>query len=500
MKKIGLFGALMLGVLLSGHTYATVHALIMTISEYQSGIPPLRGVKYDAQNARAIAHLMGVKDENIREFHDQQLTLLGMAQAFDGLAASVGEGDDVFIYYSGHGGRQYIQQPEERCAESLVTVDGDGFIDSELESKLKTISAKARKVIVLLDACHSGGATSRAISSLEKNVAFTPKYWSKGNADSCSKSINVLTRSITRGINNPGSGAQNYVYIAAAQDNEVSFDQPGKGGVATRSWLKCLEGDARDLDGSGAITADEVRQCAQPKIDLMLKSAEGLRPHHIVIVGNTGAVMKFGGSTAAVSGTPLPAMAVGGGAPSPVAPEAYRTLLDIYNNRDDHRQVTLKSARNVLRIGRDSVEFSLTSTHSGYVYLLMVGSDGKSFDLIFPNKLDSSHYIETGQTLQLPRSSWQIVAGGPKGKDHLLAIVADSPRDFSVMGAKPVGPFSIVEANSVASKDIQLVTNTASAANTQECKQSATKRTLQVKQATCSNSYGAAMLSLDEVE
>ena len=48
-----------------------------------------------------------------------------------------------------------MQDPQDRCAESLITVEGRGFVDTDVEAKLKTLSRKANKMVVFLDACHS---------------------------------------------------------------------------------------------------------------------------------------------------------------------------------------------------------------------------------------------------------------------------------------------------------------------------------------------------------
>jgi len=436
---------------------AESHALIMTISAYQAGVPPLQGVAYDGESARSIARKMGVKDANMRHYKDGELTLAGMQRAFDELQARVGEGDQVFIYFSGHGGRQRVRVPGERCAESLITVEGMGFIDVELASRLKRLAAKAHKLVVLLDACHSGGATQRSIGGGGgRKPAFAAKFFARSGPDECERPINVLTRSLGAASRSAGSGAGNYVYIAAARDNEVSLDMPAKGGVATQAWRDCINGAASDRDGSGGLSAAEIQACAQEKINAQLKGVKGFLPHHVTIAGNPNAVLSFPERTI------------------PVKASAYNALLDIYNSRDDRRSVSLASAKRAFRIGKDDVEFSLTSSHAGHAYLLMVGSDGKSFDMLFPNRLDAANAIEAGQTLRLPRPSWQIKAGGPAGRNHLLAIVADSPREFAKLGMQPAGPFSMIAAGADASRDLQVH--------------------------AAAVGYGAAMLVLGEVE
>jgi len=481
----------------------TAHALIMAIGEYQGVIPKLEGVPFDIATSTEIARRMGVPAGNIHVVRDGELTLDGMRRALDALEARLGGSDQVFIYYSGHGGRQTVKEHDgsERCAESLVSVDGQGFTDAELESRLKRMSKKAQKTIVLVDACHSGGVTTRA--GPVANRMFTPKSWTPPDRD-CVKPTNVLTRGAAA-TNVAGSGGANFVHIAASRDNEISLDQPGRGGVASQAWLACLAGAAKDTDGSGGLSAEEVRTCAQDRINQQLRNVPGFLPHHVVVTGNPDMVLSYAAKDMPVAaGSPAPTFA-----PAPVAAPAMATapaatvkpaplaaLNDIYQSRDDRRLVTLSTDKPTLKIGRDSIGFTLTSREGGYVYLLMVGSDGQTFDLLFPNAFDRNNVIEPGATLRLPRPSWQLGAEGPAGKNTLLAIVTDNPRDFGAAGLKPSGPFSVVEA--VAAKDIQLVTAGAAKPPADECTDPSSLRNIAVRK-RCSTAYGAALLTVEEV-
>lgn len=507
------------------------HALIMTIGDYQGNIPKLKGVAHDSATASEIARRMGVPAANIRTLKDEELTLEGMRRAFDELEAKLGGDEQIFIYYSGHGGRQLVQDDAgERCAESLITVDGKGFTDAEMEARLKRMSGKAQKTVVFLDACHSGGVTTRSVGAA--SALFAPKSYTPAGQN-CVKPSNVLTRSINA-PKPPGSGGANFVHIAAARDSEVSLDQPGRGGVATQAWLACLSGAAVDGDGSGGLSAAEIQACAQQRINEKLKNVQGFLPHHVSVSGNPATVLSYAVAPAAApaagaepGAAPLPLVvpvpvALPGAVPTPaadaappapaaapaapaVAPvvgaapvqlSALAALQDIYNSRDDRRLVTLSAAKPALKIGVDTVDFTLSSREGGYVYLMMVGSDGQTFDLLFPNQIDRNNLIEPGGTMRLPRPSWQLSAEGPPGRNTLLAIVTDNPRDFSAAGLKPSGPFSQVEA--VAAKDIQLVTVSAARSTDAECSAAASTRTLAV-QKRCSTGYAAALLTIEEV-
>src|SRR6185436_11333780 len=128
---------------------------------------------------------------------------------------------------------------------------------------------------------------------------------------------------------------------------------------------------------------------------------------------------------------PAPVAATPPPPPPPAGPSPANTLKDIYAQRDDRRVVTVNMRDQKVKIGRDKVEFTVSSSHAGFLYLLMVGSDGKTFDMLFPNQLDRSNQVEVGQVLRLPRPNWEVVAGGPPGTTQMLAIVTDAPRDFS---------------------------------------------------------------------
>lgn len=554
----------------------SMHALILIAGAYRNGIPQLKGVYEDAKSAKEIAQRMGVPASNITTLMDEQLTLEGMRQAFADLAKRVRPGDDVFIYYSGHGGRQLLQDAGgERCAESLVTIDGYGYMDTEMSAQMKQLSARAKKVVMFIDSCHSGSVTTRSLS------ASLPEGWvakTGTGKDNCAVPTNVLTRSLAAGQNTSGSGAGNFVYIAAARADEISFDMPGKGGVATQGWLNCMRGQAEDKDGSGGISASELSQCAQGHIDTTLQGASGVRPPHVTLNGNSGMVLSYleeappaapSVQSPAVSAAPAP-VTVASPAPvkpvasaplptavaptpnkpasqastaSPVAPAptpalakppmpvttaapvkpaapaapvvanvaadtapqanaprphpAAATLSDIFANRDDRKQVTFSTAQPRLKIDADKLDMTVQSREGGYLYVLMAGSDGETFDLLFPNQLDPNNKIAAGESLRLPRRGWQVVAGGPVGKNTLLAMVTDAPRDFSQLNTTKVGPFSVAKVNQNSAHTLQLLSNRATAGQSQAC-QDSRKRTLRIEPA-CSNSYGAALLQIEEV-
>jgi hypothetical protein len=110
----------------------------------------------------------------------------------------------------------------------------------------------------------------------------------------------------------------------------------------------------------------------------------------------------------------------------PVA--SLATLHDIEQQRNPKRQLDVKLAKSELKIGKDILDLTLKSSHDGYVYIVLLGSDSKSFYILYPNGLDMDNRIKAGKALQLPKPDWQIKAAGPVGTNNILVMVSDTPR------------------------------------------------------------------------
>lgn len=103
-------------------------------------------------------------------------------------------------------------------------------------------------------------------------------------------------------------------------------------------------------------------------------------------------------------------------------------MTDIEQQRDPRLVLDVKLSQSVLKIGKDALDMSIKSSHDGFIYLVLLGSDRKSFYMLYPNGLDKDNRIQAGQTRRLPRPDWKLEAAGPPGTNHLLVMVASSPR------------------------------------------------------------------------
>ena len=167
-----------------------------------------------------------------------------------------------------------------------------------------------------------------------------------------------------------------------------------------------------------------------------------------------------------------------------------RALDEVFEGRERNHAVTVSTEKAQTRIGKDLLRFRIRSAKAGYVYLLMVGTNRSDFFLLFPNAVDKNNNIKAGEQFDLPRPEWKMVAEGPPGTDHFVVIVSDRPRDFSAAGLAAVDPFAEFPLDQAARLYSDYTGSTPLFAGKAICP---------VSMRNCSESYGAAMFSIEEI-
>ena len=443
-------------------------ALIIGVGEYgYSGVTPLVGVKHDMVSAAKIAAAMGIPESNVKYLRNSQATKTNILEALKQLGDTSGDGSRTFVYFSGHGTRQ---SAGNECVEGLLTYEGSTISNQEFAGATQKIAKTSDKFITLVDACHSEGVVPPKTRALIKDQ-LTPKFYMKSGtaADACSVISNYKTRSLLPEVTKLGALKENFVQVSSSRPDEVSFDEPDKGGLATQGIRDCLLSQAKDTNQSGAVTLEEVQQCAQRFVDGRLKNVPGIKPHHITVTGNRNLIPVQRPPTVVALATPpveppkpvvappTPPVIVAAPAPAPApqppvtsatpialpAPEkippqepllaSLATLKDIEQQRNPKRMVDVKVSKPVMKIGKDSLDLSIKSSHDGYIYMILLGSDAKSFYVLYPNGLDKNNAIKAGQTVRIPKPDWEVKAAGPEGTNNLLVMVSDSPRKLNTL-------------------------------------------------------------------
>lgn len=223
-------------------------AVLIGISQYKdTRIPPLRYASADARSLYDwIVSPQGGKysPSMVRLLTDAEATGENIKKAlFEWLAQAIEE-DTVTIYFAGHGSPQspdHLENlfllPYDTQYESLRTT---GFPMWDIETALKRF-IKAKKVIVITDACHAGGVGDAFDVARRSGRGLT--------VVPMSSTLQALTR-ISEGV----------CIISASDDNQLSQESAqwgGGHGVFTFNLLEGLKGKA-DYNKDGIVTLGEL--------------------------------------------------------------------------------------------------------------------------------------------------------------------------------------------------------------------------------------------------
>jgi tetratricopeptide (TPR) repeat protein/uncharacterized caspase-like protein len=218
----------------------TTRAVVIGISDYQDkDIPDLRFADRDAE---AFANFLrspagGVLDgDHLKLLTNEKATAGRIAEALDGLIEQAKEGDQVIIYFSGHGdveGKKISQPGFLLCWDAPVKVymGGGTYSLSFLQEVVTTLSVQNKaRVTVITDACHAGKLAGSQIGGSQLTSANLAKQYA------------------------------NEVKILSCQPNEFSLEgeQWGGGrGVFSYHLVDGLFGLA-DRNGDGTVTVGEL--------------------------------------------------------------------------------------------------------------------------------------------------------------------------------------------------------------------------------------------------
>ena len=145
--------------------FAAGHAVVIGVANYRNASPLPKAVLNDARDVAAVLKsnaYCGYEPHNVQLLLDGDATLERIRTALASVAKTSGPDDTVVIFFSGHGAR--LGDPADP-ASALLPVECDGgtldttsLSETEFSSALRRFAAQ--RLLVLIDACHSGGAGS----------------------------------------------------------------------------------------------------------------------------------------------------------------------------------------------------------------------------------------------------------------------------------------------------------------------------------------------------
>ncbi|MDJ0688080.1 MAG: caspase family protein [Xenococcaceae cyanobacterium MO_188.B32] len=170
-------------------------------------------------------------------------TYENIVKAFEEITAAAQSGEQVYIHYSGHGGRAVTIYPElegeQRQDEGIVPMDigssnGRYLRDVEMATLLKRLTDKGCIVTVIFDSCHSGGATRGdcAIRGNENNLVDTTTR-SKNSLVASREELLNNWRILTQAEPDLSGGwlpNKDYVFLAACRPSEYAYEYAVNGG------------------------------------------------------------------------------------------------------------------------------------------------------------------------------------------------------------------------------------------------------------------------------
>lgn len=114
------------------------------------------------------------------------------------------------------------------------------------------------------------------------------------------------------------------------------------------------------------------------------------------------------------------------------APEAGLSHTDqLMRQADPRAAVALTVNPPQVRVG-DVITMQTGSALPGYLYVVQLGTDGRTLSLVFPNAMDGTNQVPGGgAAVKLPRPNWRLTARGPAGVGYFVAIVAEKPQDLT---------------------------------------------------------------------
>lgn len=220
----------------------SIWAVVVGISKYQDRNLELRFANKDAQSFYGFLKSPGggaVPDKQIDLLLDRNATRADIIQAINSKLRMAYDDDEVIIYIACHG------VPDEVSGELYFlgydadtrNIPGTGISQSDIQKAIAT--ARAKKIIMVADACHSG------------SINVPPTMAARGNAA-------YLTNKLLRGLTEVRGGV---AMITASSANE--FSREGENwdghGVLTYHLVRGLKGPA-DKNNDGTITIREIHE------------------------------------------------------------------------------------------------------------------------------------------------------------------------------------------------------------------------------------------------
>jgi len=227
------------------------------------------------------------KTGNVKKLVNQQATKAAIVNAFKSLAAQSKRGDMVYVHFSGHGQQMKDVHNDEKDGLDECWIPYDAYrkpckkdggekhlTDDEVNYYLNAIRNKigdAGKMLVVIDACHSGDATrgdeDEVVRGVEDVFAAIKSFIWGASSEKGKEDINPHAR----------ENKERWITLSACKSDQVNIEMksPVVGKLTYAIYNKVKETTGNDND-------DFFR-----RIRMFVNSNTGSRPQYPVMTGET---------------------------------------------------------------------------------------------------------------------------------------------------------------------------------------------------------------------
>lgn len=235
---------------------STAYALIVGISKYED--ESIRPLDYTHADADAVGRLLadprrcGIPEAHTRVLIDREATLYNIKRSIGRwLHQNATEDSTVFVFFAGHGGLESDRTGMEPDGIQKYLLPWDAKHDDLFNSALSNAdfqrllnTVRARRMVIFMDACYSGGVAER------------------GGRD-----LGVVGNPYERLAEGQGR-----LVIAASKPNQRSWEDESLGhGIFTHHLLEALSGKA-DTDDDGYVSIMEVYKYLERNVPASARS------------------------------------------------------------------------------------------------------------------------------------------------------------------------------------------------------------------------------------